>query len=171
MRSPHGSTTAGPRASDASSAVTPRESQVARALVGGQFLLLGLWVATGHALATSLPGQAVQALGCLLAGWAFAVMILAQRRLFRISPDPTGHTALVRHGPYRWIRHPMYTSILLLVGGSMVEWRTATGLVLLASLGVVLWSKLDFEERLLLQRFPDYADYRQQSWRLFPMLY
>ena len=151
--------------------MTPRDSQLARALVGGQFLLLGLWVATGHALATSLPGRAVQVAGCLLAVWAFAVMTLSQRRLFRISPDPTGHTALVRHGPYRWIRHPMYTSILLVVGGSMVEWQTAGGWTLLVSLGAVLWSKLDFEERLLLQRFPDYADYRQKSWRLFPPIY
>jgi protein-S-isoprenylcysteine O-methyltransferase Ste14 len=43
--------------------------------------------------------------------------------------------------------------------------------MLFAALAAVLWSKLNFEERLLLEAFPDYAAYRTQSWRLIPPLY
>ncbi len=151
--------------------MTPHDRQLARALVGGQFLLLGLWVASGHALAAAAWARGVQAAGLALAFWAFAVMTLAQRRLVRISPDPTGHSTLVRSGPYRWIRHPMYTSILVLVGASAADWGSGTGWALLAALAGVLWSKLSFEERLLLAAFPDYAEYRAQSWRLLPPVY
>lgn len=151
--------------------MSPRDRQLARALVGGQFLLLGLWVAGGHPLAAAPWARGLQAAGVVLAFWAFAVMTIAQRRLFRISPDPTGHTALVRSGPYRWIRHPMYSSILMVVGGAVADWGSATGWVLFAALAGVLWSKLEFEERLLLARFPGYAAYRTQSWRLVPLVY
>ncbi len=151
--------------------MTSNDRQLARALVGGQFLLLGLWAVTGHALAAAPWARGVQAAGVILACWAFAVMTIAQRRLFRISPDPTGHSTLVRSGPYRWIRHPMYTSILVVVGASAADWGAGTGWMLFAALAAVLWSKLNFEERLLLEAFPDYAAYRTQSWRLIPPLY
>ncbi|MBI1395064.1 MAG: hypothetical protein GC151_03710 [Betaproteobacteria bacterium] len=147
------------------------EAQLARALVGGQFLLLGLWVLTGHVLAATPTGRVVQALGVALALWAFAVMIRAQGRMFRISPIPEGHRTLVRSGPYRWIRHPMYASIFLVVTPPVAEWRTGPGVLLLVSLALVIVSKLQFEERLLLDRFPGYADYRRATARIIPFLY
>lgn len=148
-----------------------RESAMARLLVAAQFALLGVWLLSGAALAVGQPAQLVQLAALLLAVWAMVVMTSAQRRLFRISPDPTGHRLLVRAGPYRWIRHPMYAAILLMVAPPLFERANVPGLVLLAALAAVLVTKLTLEERLLARRFADYADYRRESWRLFPPVY
>ncbi|MFO1320059.1 MAG: isoprenylcysteine carboxylmethyltransferase family protein [Burkholderiales bacterium] len=137
-------------------------------LVAAQFALLGLWLASGHVVSASLPARLVQIAGGLLALWSFAWMIAAQRRMFRISPDPTGHATLVVTGPYRWIRHPMYASILFVVAPPVLESRAALPIAGLALLTAVLLVKLTVEERLLALRFPGYPAYRERTWRLLP---
>lgn len=143
---------------------------VARLLVAAQFLLLGLWILSGHVMSVDPVGRVLQVVGVALAVWAFAWMIAAQGRMFRISPDPTGHSRLVVTGPYRWIRHPMYTSILLVVAPPLLESAAAVPLLGLLLLVAVLLAKSSLEERLLTQRFPEYTAYRERTWRLVPYL-
>lgn len=152
-------------------ALSGRESAMARLLVAAQFALLGVWLLSGAALAVGQAMRLLQLAALLLAVWAMLVMTSAQKRLFRISPDPTGHRQLVRDGPYRWIRHPMYAAILLLVAPPLLERADVLQLILLAALAAVLVAKLTLEERLLVRRFADYADYRRETWRLFPPVY
>ena len=82
-----------------------------------------------------------------------------------------GHS-LIRSGPYRHVRHPIYTGILLAFVGSalaLAEWRGVLA-VLLAAVALII--KLRREERWMLQRFGnDYAEYRKASWALLPGLY
>ena len=81
------------------------------------------------------------------------------------------HT-IVRSGPYRVIRHPIYTGLLVAIVGTALargEWRGAVALLLVA---VALLRKIDLEERWLGEAFgPAYAEYRARSWALFPFLY
>lgn len=140
-------------------------------LVAAQFALLAAWLVAGPRIAPHIAGIALQVAGLATAVWAFVVMISAQRRLFRIAPDPTGHTQLVTWGPYRWVRHPMYTAILLVVGPAWVgippDWR----MVGFAALVLVLVTKLRHEERLLAVHFDSYAAYRRTARRLVPGVY
>ena len=56
---------------------------------------------------------------------------------------------LIRSGPYRWVRHPIYTGLLLAILGSAIalgEWR---GLVALALVAVAFLRKVAIEERFL----------------------
>ncbi|EQD61549.1 Isoprenylcysteine carboxyl methyltransferase, partial [mine drainage metagenome] len=75
-------------------------------------------------------------------------------------------------GPYRHVRHPIYTGILLAFVGSalaLAEWRGVLA-VLLAAVALII--KLRREERWMLERFgSDYAEYRKASWALLPGLY
>ena len=80
------------------------------------------------------------------------------------------HT-LVRTGPYRYVRHPIYSGLLLGVCGTAVvigEWRgiIALGLVLAA---VVYKSRI--EERRMRETFPEYEAYRRETAALIPFLY
>jgi protein-S-isoprenylcysteine O-methyltransferase Ste14 len=149
----------------------PNDEVRGRLLVGAQFALLAAWLVAGPRVAAHPIGMLIQAAGLGLAGWAFIVMIAAQRRLFRIAPDPSGHTRLVTWGPYRWVRHPMYSAILLVVAPSWLgippDWRAAGFVALVA----VLVTKLLHEERLLQTHFEGYAAYRATSWRLAPGVY
>ena len=103
-----------------------------------------------------------------LGGYALLVM---KFRNFHILPHPVKNSEMVLLGPYRFIRHPMYTSVLLtmlaLIVGDFSAARLAMWLVLAADLIV----KLNYEEKLLVIRFPAYETYRLKTKRLIPFLY
>jgi protein-S-isoprenylcysteine O-methyltransferase Ste14 len=142
-----------------------------RLLVAAQFALIAVWLVAGPRVSAHVIGIFLQLGGLAVAAWAFVVMTAAQRRLFRIAPDPTGHSTLVTWGPYRWIRHPMYSAILLVVGPAWIavppDWKT----IGFAALAAVLVTKLRYEERLLAGHFEGYAEYCRTSSRLVPGVY
>lgn len=76
---------------------------------------------------------------------------------------------IVTAGPYRLIRHPIYTGLLVAFLGSAIargEWR---GLVAVAIVAIAFWRKLGVEERWLEESFGSaYADYRRRTWALIP---
>lgn len=90
---------------------------------------------------------------------------------FNIRPEPRADGRLVCHGPYRWVRHPMYSAVLLLAAGAAVRLASWPGLLLWIALVAVLVAKARLEERWLLQRYPAYAGYRKHTWRLLPGVY
>jgi protein-S-isoprenylcysteine O-methyltransferase Ste14 len=79
-----------------------------------------------------------------------------------------GHE-LIRSGPYRWIRHPIYTGLLLgFVGSALArdEWR---GIVAVVVVAAAFWRKLRIEERWMRELFgARYDDYCRHSWALVP---
>ena len=81
-----------------------------------------------------------------------------------------GH-ALVRTGPYRWIRHPIYTGLLtafLGVALSIGEWR---GLFAFLLVVVSLAIKSRAEEARMRTTFPEYERYLRESWAIIPGVY
>lgn len=79
---------------------------------------------------------------------------------------------LVRTGPYRWLRHPIYTAVLgmyactALIAG---EVHALVGLVLLLA---AYWRKVRLEELHLASHFgPSYRDYRDATWGAIPGLF
>lgn len=103
--------------------------------------------------------------GCGLAVWAWLVM--GWRRL-RIMPHPASDAQLLQHGPYRWIRHPMYAGLLIAAAGCVSWDADLFRVVLWLGLALVLVAKTKIEEELLCEKFADYPLYRSKSWRLFP---
>lgn len=78
------------------------------------------------------------------------------------------HT-LTRSGPYRVVRHPIYTGLLLAVLGTALaegEWR---GLVAFVAVLAAFLRKMRIEERFMLEAFgEEYARYRQEVPSLVP---
>ncbi len=78
---------------------------------------------------------------------------------------------IVRSGPYRRIRHPIYTGLLLMFLGSALARGNWGGLLAFAIAAAALWRKLLLEERWLGELFgPAYAEYRASSWALVPLI-
>jgi protein-S-isoprenylcysteine O-methyltransferase Ste14 len=143
-------------------------------LVVAQFALIGLiaWKAGPFflALQASALAWAVLAAGIALGAWAIATNRPGN---FNIRPTPKPGGALVTAGPYAWIRHPMYSAILLLglagIYGVDIPGRTLVGTAFFALLGV-LWVKAGLEERLMLASHPGYAAYMKNSSKFIPWL-
>ncbi len=76
---------------------------------------------------------------------------------------------LVLHGPYRIVRHPIYSGITLALLGTAIAMGEVRGLLAVV-LGIVAWRiKWPSEERFMLEEFGDrYADYRRRVSALIP---
>jgi protein-S-isoprenylcysteine O-methyltransferase Ste14 len=146
-----------------------RSNQLRSALfVVIQFACLGIILLTGPWLAKNPPWLALELLGAALGLWTLWTMRSSR---FNILPDVLDGAQLVTAGPYRFIRHPMYATLLLVTLALVLDLpsplRMVTWLVLLVDLVL----KLSYEEGLLVQRFPAYAVYQQSSKRLIPFVF
>ncbi len=90
---------------------------------------------------------------------------------FNISPEPFKEVNLVTKGPYKFIRHPMYTSVIGLTACLIVDDFGIARLTYWVLLAANLILKLTYEEKLLADKFKDYGEYRRKSKRLIPFLY
>jgi protein-S-isoprenylcysteine O-methyltransferase Ste14 len=128
--------------------------------------VLGL-LATNSLLARTPAGIAVQVAALLLMVWA---RLTFGRRSFHASADPTPG-GLVSTGPYRFIRHPIYTAACLFVwAGVLSNWSVLAGL-----LGVVLlvgaFVRMLCEERLVVAAYPEYREYARSTKRIVPYVF
>ncbi|WGS84960.1 isoprenylcysteine carboxylmethyltransferase family protein [Methylomonas sp. UP202] len=120
-----------------------------------------------------LPRQAL-ALAIFAAG--LSLRYLAVRRLGRFfTTDVTiqPRHELIVDGPYRWLRHPAYTGLLLALAGAGLA--MGDGLAVLAAtlpIGLAVRGRIAIEEAMLAAEFgAAHADYCAVRWRLLPWLY
>ena len=81
-----------------------------------------------------------------------------------------GHELITR-GPYAWVRHPIYTGLLTMAVGTVVVLGHLAGIIAMPFLFVSFWIKLRYEEKVMLEKFPDeYVDYQRRVKRLIPFV-
>ncbi len=115
-----------------------------------------------HLSALALAGTSL-----VLVGWTFRHNRLGN---FNIRPDPKAMGVLIMSGPYQFIRHPMYSSVLL--GAAALAQLSEPFLAwgIWALLAGVLIVKATLEERWMLEQHPNYGFYIQRSKRFLPWL-
>ncbi|MGA3145773.1 MAG: isoprenylcysteine carboxylmethyltransferase family protein, partial [Verrucomicrobiota bacterium] len=81
------------------------------------------------------------------------------------------HELIVR-GPYRFVRHPIYTGILLMIlGTAIISGRAVAFLALIIGF-LIYWQRLRQEEALLTKHFPEtYPGYKSRTKALIPFLF
>jgi len=125
------------------------------------------WLKTPLLAAGFAPlGLSATALGIALSFWARSLL---NRNWSGLAVIRAGHE-LVERGPYRYVRHPIYSGILLALAGTVIalgappRW-IAIGLLILA----VFLLKIQSEERLLASAFGErFASFRRKTPALFP---
>jgi 2-amino-4-hydroxy-6-hydroxymethyldihydropteridine diphosphokinase len=154
----------------------PRRTRAARLFVAGQFVL---FIAAAIGLATDgrLPEGEVTVLGVTGALVALVGLIMAfvsSRRLgpaMTPSPIPREGSSLVISGPYRFVRHPIYGGVILVLLGTALFLDSIYGALVAVALIPYFWVKSTFEENQLRMRFAGYLAYREVvSRRLIPFV-
>ncbi len=109
----------------------------------------------------------VQVLSAGLMVWARATFGM---RSFHYEANPT-EGGLVTWGPYRFIRHPIYASILYFAAaGTLANARFSSGLWFL-TLAIGAGLRIYCEERLIIQTYPEYRAYADRTKRLIPYVF
>jgi protein-S-isoprenylcysteine O-methyltransferase Ste14 len=114
------------------------------------------------------PGIFLMLLGVVVRQWAIAVL----GRFFSLNVQVVEGHQVVDKGPYRLIRHPSYTGILItFIGLSLAVQSLAALLVLLAVFTVSFGYRIRVEEKTLLSELGDaYASYMKRTKRIIPYL-
>jgi protein-S-isoprenylcysteine O-methyltransferase Ste14 len=107
--------------------------------------------------------------GLVLRGWSFKTLGQYFTHTVQVSADQP----VIATGPYRLLRHPSYTAVLLAsigVGLASANWAGLAGVMLLI-LTPVLW-RIHIEEHALLATLGDrYRGYAAQHKRLVPLIW
>ncbi len=136
-------------------------------LVSVQLLGIAYLAVTGPVFRSNPWGLLAQAAALALGLWAIVYL----RLQLRVGPGPAAGARLIQSGPYRLIRHPLYTAalvfVLVMLLNRLTPDRVAVWLILMIDLAV----KIPFEERLLCERFSDYRGYMARTKRLIPFVF
>lgn len=130
---------------------------VAPRWVAGTSIVLPIWV--------RLAGAPVGLGGVALFGWMFHHLGLNVTS----TSAPRDHATLVTTGPYRWIRHPMYSAALILVAAASL--LTANAVVAVGGIFMfgLLAARSRLEEKRLIEKFGDaYRAYQHRTGRFVP---
>jgi protein-S-isoprenylcysteine O-methyltransferase Ste14 len=74
-------------------------------------------------------------------------------------------------GPYRFIRHPMYSAALLFIWAAVLGQPSTLTLTIGVAVTVVSAARIIAEERLLREAYPDYREYARTTKALVPFLF
>ena len=146
-------------------------------LPGGVLVFLIIWVPpfTDRRDLLTIDADTVRWIGLVLAFLGgmvrlWTVLVLGRRYSMLVAIQEKHD--LVTNGPYRWIRHPFYSSMIVATAGWALIFRSGIGVLLTAACVPIFVARIRAEETLLESHFGDaYAAYRRRSWRLVPLLY
>jgi protein-S-isoprenylcysteine O-methyltransferase len=155
---------------------TKQDQSTLRAL----WLVIMASVAAGIYVASHWPAAALPAIfafvgvvlfvaGLVLRWWS----IVTLGRFFTVDVTIEKDHELVERGPFRMVRHPSYTGVLLAFVGFALSLRNwAALLVILLPIGAAFIHRMNVEEIALSRALgPRYADYMKRTKRLIPFVY
>lgn len=157
-----------------------RESSRSEALHRTPLWLALILLAVRHELPPALHARflpqhaAVPVVGAIIVAAGLGFSVWARRHLggnWSAAVTVKEEHTLVRTGPYTYVRHPIYTGLLLAFLGTTIaigEWYALIAFAL-AITSLVFKSRL--EERRLRDMFPQYDQYRRESSALIPFVY
>jgi protein-S-isoprenylcysteine O-methyltransferase Ste14 len=114
-----------------------------------------------------LLGTATLLAGLLVAGWAVRTLGSSMT----VLPRPREQHELITRGPFRWVRHPVYSGVLLTALGACLISGSWIALALSLCLFVLFDLKARREEAWLAQRYPQYLEYRRRTRKFVPGVY
>lgn len=97
--------------------------------------------------------------------------LFSLRHQLSALPEPKKGAPLIQQGPFRWVRHPVYTGLILWGLGQVLGSLQVHALVFFVGLFITLLFKIQREERLLTAEHADYSDYKKRTKALVPFVF
>jgi protein-S-isoprenylcysteine O-methyltransferase Ste14 len=144
-------------------------------VVGMLVLIRPHWLppALSRRFIVETPGIALVALLLVIAGMSFAywARVHLGRNWSGEVMVKVGHT-LITSGPYRSVRHPIYSGMTLALLGTALATGAPYGFIALALILFGFLVRVRLEEALMRETFPgEYDDYSRHTARLIPGVY
>jgi len=141
------------------------------------FMLVGALMLMGSLTEYFLRKQSMHWL-TFLAGWSFALASFAIRRraiaalgqFWSLHVEIRKEHQLVQTGPFRWVRHPTYSSMILelLAVGMILNAAFSLAIVWLVFVPILVW-RIRLEEAALVEKFGEgYRNYQRRTPALLP---
>jgi protein-S-isoprenylcysteine O-methyltransferase Ste14 len=135
------------------------------ALIGSNIQLA--FLALPHAQ-MSLAATALSAVLVTLGTVAAIVVAVWLGRSFSVFPQAR---RLVVRGPYRAVRHPLYLAEQIATWGVVLQYAQPWSVLIGAASFAAQFPRMHYEEQILGEAYPGYADYAARTWRLIPYVY
>jgi len=150
---------------------TKSNSRRSWSFVAVQAVILGLLVFLDSDFGPSVSSYPTLGKALEILGWiGILVSAFNIRTVLTAEPLPRQNGKLSTGGLYKYVRHPMYTSVLTLalgiavLGGSLIKYGLVVGLYLLFHF------KAKFEEKYLAIQYKEYEEYADHTPRFIPFI-
>jgi protein-S-isoprenylcysteine O-methyltransferase Ste14 len=132
--------------------------------------LVGLFLVffTPPILPQTIYGQIILFLSLVIGVWA--IFAFRHTRI-NIFPYLRNGAILIRKGPYKYVRHPMYSSVLLFALAYFIDNPNWIFTSYFVGLTIVILLKMRFEEKQLMLHFKNYDAEFFKTYRIIPCVY
>jgi len=140
--------------------------------VGVQFILFAVYLLNVSLFPFQLP-KYISYSGLILSGLGVIIGVLALLQLNKnLSPFPSPKTnsELIQTGLYKFIRHPIYTGILLMFFGYGIYQGSSYKIGITVVLNLLFYFKSSYEESKLQAKYQGYSGYKKTTGRFLPRL-
>ena len=143
------------------------DSIYSKVLVALQFILIALLLLINDSIFNHLISLFISATGFL-----FGLYTLYFNRIgnFNISPEIKENSKLIKNGAYKYIRHPMYFSVFLMMAGVVLTENNVVNIFCYMALVVVLYLKAKKEEKLWSDKLEEYKQYKKHTKMFIPFV-
>lgn len=140
---------------------------ISHLLVFIQVITILILALTGPVFPDDKVNLIIEILFALFGIWAMSVF----KFRFSIFPHPKEDVSLMLSGPYRIVRHPMYSAVIFITLIWLLNYFTVFRAMIWICLVVTLHYKSSIEEKLLLSKHPEYITLMNKTKKFIPFLY
>lgn len=139
-------------------------------LVGIQLVLIGAYIFDVPSLKFQVDEEvSLVNLGLAIAGFIIILISILQLKTnLSIFPTPRKDGELVISGLFKYVRHPIYSGILMTAFFFAIYSHSGYRLIIFLLLVILFYFNSNYEEKALMKKFPAYKSYRASTGRFFP---
>ena len=131
-----------------------------KVLVALQFIIVLLLLITNDSIFNNLISLFIFTFGLLFGIYTLYFNPIGN---FNITPEIKENSKFIKTGIYKYIRHPMYFSLFLMMGGIVLTEINILNIVCFVVLIIVLYLKAKNEEKLWSEKLEEYEQYKKDT--------